>query len=65
MEADESDPEQDSQVDYDDEILDANWMPRPEAILRAVRSAASDETHPPAGSEDAEAFLRAIYRNQE
>lgn len=52
-------------VTYDDEILDANWMPRPDAPLGVVRSAAIDDGHPPVGAEDVEAFLDGIYRNQE
>lgn len=50
---------------YGDEILNANWMPQPEVPLRAVRSAAADETHQHAGAADADAFLSGIYRNQE
>ena len=61
----EADPEQPAPEPYDDEILDANWMPRPEAPLRVIRSAARDEGHPPTEPEEAEAFLEGIYRNQE
>ncbi|MBX3680459.1 hypothetical protein [Cognatazoarcus halotolerans] len=50
---------------YGDEILNANWMPQPEVPLRAVRSAAADETHQHAGAADADAFLSGIYLNQE
>jgi len=50
---------------YGDEVLDANWLPRPDAPLKVVRSAARDEGHPPVADDEAEAFLDAIYRNQE
>ena len=50
---------------YGEEILNANWMPRPEVPLGAVRSAAADETHPHAAEADADAFLTGIYCNQE
>ena len=55
----------DAPVEYDDEILNANWMPRPDAPLRTIRSAARDEAHPPVDAGHADAFLDAIYRNQE
>lgn len=51
--------------EYDDEILDANWLPRPDAPLKAVRSAARDEVKPRVIDDEADAFLDAIYRNQE
>ncbi len=50
---------------YGDEVLDASWLPRPDVPLKVVRSAARDEGHPPVADDEAEAFLDAIYRNQE
>ncbi|TVT47385.1 MAG: hypothetical protein FHP94_14960 [Denitromonas halophila] len=48
--------------DYEDEILDAGWLPQPEAV------APEPESHPPASPsaarEDADAFLQTVYRNQ-
>lgn len=52
-------------AEYDDEILDASWLPRPDGPLKAVRSAARDEIRPRVVDEEADAFLDAIYRNQE
>ena len=55
----------DDSPEYGDEVLDASWLPRPEGPLKVIRSAARDEGHPPVADEEAEAFLDAIYRNQE
>jgi hypothetical protein len=47
---------------FEDEVLGANWMPRPEAIPAVAASAA----HSPARSDvDVEAFLRNVYLSQE
>ena len=64
-ESDDQREEVDAGPRYDDEILDASWLPRPDAPLKVIRSAARDEEHPPVEDEEAEAFLDAIYRNQE
>lgn len=52
---------------YDEEVMNANWLPRPEIApqLREVELEGRQrrERQPP--PEDIEAFLKAIYRNQE
>ncbi len=57
--------EADEPPEYGDEVLDANWLPRPEGPLKVIRSAARDEGQPRVADEEADAFLDAIYRNQE
>ncbi|MEW6165833.1 MAG: hypothetical protein AB1642_12300 [Pseudomonadota bacterium] len=47
--------------EFVDEVLNAGWLPQPALRLETHDHAA--ET--PVGGEDAEAFLRALYRNQE
>lgn len=49
---------------FEDEVLNAGWLPQPEARLEphAHDHARSEGPNPGA---DAEAFLRALYRNQE
>ncbi|THF62844.1 hypothetical protein E6C76_16375 [Pseudothauera nasutitermitis] len=51
---------------YDDEVLDAGWLPRPEIAPRlqehAAEAAREPRMPPPM---DVEAFLAAVYRNQE
>ncbi|PTD95888.1 hypothetical protein [Pseudothauera lacus] len=49
---------------YDDEILDAGWLPRPEPGLQQVEHCRTPERHLPP-PEDIDAFLAAMYRNQE
>lgn len=48
---------------FEDEVLGANWMPRPEAVP-AVVSTVSPATRSQPGF-DADAFLRNIYLSQE
>jgi len=62
---DSSTADTDDPPEYGDEVLDASWLPRPDAPLRAIRSAARDDGHPPVPDDEADAFLDAIYRNQE
>jgi hypothetical protein len=48
--------------DYGDEVLDAGWLPQPEAALASRRpSVARSHT----AVSDPDAFLRDIYRSQE
>ncbi|MFH1816053.1 MAG: hypothetical protein ABIF28_18070 [Pseudomonadota bacterium] len=48
--------------DYGDEVLDAGWLPQPEAALASRRpSVARSHT----AVSDPDAFLRDIYRLQE
>lgn len=48
---------------YDDQVLDANWLPGLEPALQLQEIQATGR---PAGAvTDAEAFLAAYYRNQE
>lgn len=61
----ELDSDGEGPCEYDDQVLDASWLPRPDGPLKAVRSAARDEGRPPVEADEAEAFLEAIYRNQE
>ncbi|MCB1909330.1 MAG: hypothetical protein KDH15_18350 [Rhodocyclaceae bacterium] len=67
MDSDSDDHREDAAAEarYDDEVLDASWLPRPDAPLKVIRSAARDEEEPPVADEEADAFLDAIYRNQE
>lgn len=48
--------------EYDDEVLDAGWVPPPEAIAMEA------EGHPPvpnqAASEQVDQFLDVVYRSQ-
>ncbi len=48
--------------DYGDEVLNASWLPQPEAMLAAHRSQPS---RPRSAIADPDAFLRDIYRSQE
>ena len=52
----------DAPTPYDDAVLNAGWLPQPESV------APEPETHPPVSSpaarEDAEAFIKSIYRSQ-
>lgn len=49
---------------YDEEVLNASWLPQPEIALQlqAVELHHQPEMPPP---EDVDAFLDAIYRSQE
>jgi hypothetical protein len=49
---------------YDDEVLNASWLPQPELALQLQEHdhEAARQMPPP---EDVEAFLQAVYRNQE
>jgi hypothetical protein len=51
--------DQQTETNYDDEILDANWTPLPE------RLSDSHEDHDSKINEDPEAFLNRVYRCQE
>jgi len=48
--------------DYGDEVLDAGWLPQPEAALASRRPPVA-RAH--TAVSDPEAFLRDIYRSQE
>lgn len=50
--------------EYGDEVLNANWLPQPDlqAGLQELPREATASCPPP---EDPEAFLQAIYRNQQ
>lgn len=47
---------------YDEEVLNAGWMPQPETV------APQPDAHPsgssPETDEDADAFLESVYRSQ-
>ncbi len=47
-----------------DEVLNAGWLPQPEARLE-VHEHKPDAPLPPLQEADAEEFLRALYRIQE
>lgn len=49
---------------YDDEVLDAGWLPQPEEALQLQEHSAETAEHMPP-PEDVEAFLEAMYRYQE
>lgn len=55
-------PDNTGNADYDDDVLDAGWVPQPEAV------APEPAAHPPrpsrVASEDADAFLDGVYRSQ-
>lgn len=48
--------------DYGDEVLNAGWLPQPEAALAARRVQPS---RPRSAVADPDAFLRDVYRSQE
>ncbi len=49
--------------EYDEEVLNAGWLPQPEPSLQLVQV---EHTEPaPIPPEDVEAFLKAMYRYQE
>lgn len=50
---------------YDDEVLNAGWLPRPEASLQLAQIEHEPHKEPQAPPiADIEAFLEAMYRNQ-
>jgi len=55
-------PDVTGRAEYDDEVLDAGWVPPLEAI------APEPDVHPPVPSRtvgtDADAFLEVVYRSQ-
>ena len=55
-------PEKAGAPDYDDHVLDAGWLPCPEAV------SPEPDVHPPkpsaAAHEDADAFIQGIYRSE-
>lgn len=50
---------------YDEEVLNANWLPRPEVALQLQQIDRHHEPERIAPPEDVDAFLKAMYRNQE
>jgi hypothetical protein len=48
--------------DYGDEVLNASWLPQPEAALAGRRTQPS---RPRSAVADPDAFLRDVYRSQE
>ncbi|MDO9597815.1 MAG: hypothetical protein Q7J47_08850 [Azoarcus sp.] len=50
---------------YDEEVLNANWLPRPEVALQLQQIDRHHEPERIALPEDLDAFLKAMYRNQE
>jgi hypothetical protein len=48
--------------EYDDAVLDAGWLPQPDSV------SPEPQGHPPrpsrAARDDADAFIKAIYRSQ-
>lgn len=47
---------------YDEEVLNAGWMPQPETV--APQPDAHPQGSSPATEEDADAFLESVYRSQ-
>lgn len=50
---------------YDEEVLNASWLPRPELGLQVLPYDSHREPERIAPPEDVDAFLRAMYRSQE
>ncbi len=50
---------------YDEEVLNANWLPQPELAPQLQEVEAERGRRKPAQPEDVDAFLRSVYRNQE
>ncbi len=50
---------------YDEEVLNANWLPQPELARQAREIEARRGRRKPAQPEDVDAFLQSVYRNQE
>jgi hypothetical protein len=50
---------------FEDEVLNAGWLPQPEARLETHPHLEQHEKRPAVAAADADAFLRALYRNQE
>jgi hypothetical protein len=51
-----------AEQDYGDEVLNAGWLPQPEASTSGVRVQPS---RPRSAVDDPDAFLRDVYRLQE
>jgi hypothetical protein len=52
------------QPTYDEEVLNAGWLPQPEVMPQLQEHIAEPAEHMPP-PEDVEAFLEAVYRYQE
>lgn len=54
-------------VEYDDEVLNASWLPHPavQAGLQTVAEAETIRSHKAYVPEDPDRFLRDLYRLQE
>lgn len=50
---------------YDEEVLNASWLPRPEVALQLQQIDLHRESEHMPPPEDVDAFLKAVYRNQE
>lgn len=50
---------------YDEEVLNASWLPRPEVALQLQPIDLHHETERMLPPEDVDAFLNEMYRNQE
>lgn len=52
---------------YDEEVMNANWLPQPEVApqLQEVEFGERQQRRRRPPPEDVEAYLKAIYRNQE
>ncbi|MBU0602954.1 MAG: hypothetical protein KKD25_11210 [Gammaproteobacteria bacterium] len=48
--------------DYGDEVLNASWLPQPDAVHGGSRTMSS---RPRSAVADPDAFLRDVYRSQE
>ena len=61
-EMDKKDKPAEAGEQYDEEVLNAGWMPQPEAV--APQPGAHQPVSSPAAEEDADAFLESVYRSQ-
>lgn len=50
---------------YDEEVLNASWLPRPEVVLQLQQIDLHHETECIPLPEDIDTFLSEMYRNQE
>lgn len=64
MDMDAGKPGEEPAEAYDEEVLNANWLPEPE-LRSGWQPVAADAVPPIIAAEDVEAFLASVYLYQE
>ena len=64
MDMDADRPDEEPAEAYDDEVLNANWLPEPE-LRSGLQPVTADAAPPAMAAEDVEAFLASVYLHQE